>query len=386
MPGSLFLIHWVESEAQEIADRLFELGWQVEVESKDEARAGKRIKDAPPDLVVISLAHLPSHGRETADYLQSLKATRSIPLVFVDGAGEALEKNRNQVPHAVYTSSEALPLVLNNHNGYAPVQGGELYFETTGSGPALLLIHAGIADYSMWDDQYYEFARHYRVVRFDARGYGRSRTESVTFSNRQDILELLDHLGIGKTIVIGVSRGGQMAVDFTLEHPERVSALIPVAAGLSGYQHTPDGSLKSQQELEIFTRLEQAEDAGDIERLNELEVELWADGPGQPAGRATAYVRERVRRMNLATFNRQDGQATAVGLEPPAIGRLNEIHQPTLVIVGSLDTTAVLSNADLLEEGIAGAHKVIFSAAAHMLNMEFPEYFNQTVLQFLSQV
>lgn len=385
MPGRLFLIHWMESEVLEQAQQLSALGWQVEVEAADGARAGKRIKEQPPDVVVISLARLPSHGRETAKYLQSLKATRSIPLVFVDGKGEALEKTRNQIPHAVYTSSAALPFVLSNRSGYAPVQGGELYFETSGSGPALLLIHAGVADCSMWDDVFFEFARHFRTVRYDMRGFGCSRTESVAYSPQQDILQLLEHLGIENTIVMGVSRGGQLAIDFTIEHPERVSALISVAAGVSGYRHVADGSLKSQQELAIFERMEQVEEAGDFDQLNELEVELWADGPGQPAGRAAAYVRERVRRMNRATFDRQDGKATAQGLEPPAIGRLGEIHAPSLVLVGSLDSTAVLNNADLLERGIPGARKVIFSAAAHMLNMEYPELFYQTVLQFLSE-
>ena len=67
-----------------------------------------------------------------------------------------------------------------------------------------------------------------------------SRTEATSFSNRQDVADLLHHLGVERAHVIGVSRGGQIAVDFTLEHPEMVSALIPAAAGLSGYEEQPD--------------------------------------------------------------------------------------------------------------------------------------------------
>ena len=106
--------------------------------------------------------------------------------------------------------------------GYAPVFRGELYYEVAGQGHPLLLIHAGVADCRMWDAQLDEFTRRFSVIRFDARGYGRSRTEDTLFSNRQDILDLLDHLGVDKTHLIGVSRGGQIAIDFTLEHPERV--------------------------------------------------------------------------------------------------------------------------------------------------------------------
>src|SRR5262249_13492382 len=113
-------------------------------------------------------------------------------------------------------------------NGFAEVEGGQLYYETAGTGHPLTLIHAGVADGRMWDDQFLTFAQHYRVIRYDARGFGRSRTESVSFSNRRDLYDLLRHLGVEKTYVMGVSRGGQIATDFTLERPEMVDALIPV--------------------------------------------------------------------------------------------------------------------------------------------------------------
>src|SRR5437899_12029961 len=91
----------------------------------------------------------------------------------------------------------------------------------------------------MWDAQFPVFAQQFRVVRYDTRGFGKSLTEDVSFSNRQDVSELLDHLGIDRTYVSGVSRGGYIAIDFTLQHPERVAALIPVASALGGGQGGP---------------------------------------------------------------------------------------------------------------------------------------------------
>ncbi len=108
MAGRLFLIHWNEAEAAELAARLRAKGWEVETEAQDGARGGKRIKADQPDAVVIYLTRLPSHGRETADGLRSIKATRHIPIIFVDGKEEAIEKTRAKVPGALFVTSAGL--------------------------------------------------------------------------------------------------------------------------------------------------------------------------------------------------------------------------------------------------------------------------------------
>ena len=112
MKGRLFLIHWNTAEAEHLAVPLRGDGWDVEIESSDGASAGKAILASPPVAAVIYLTRLPSHGRETAGYLRSLKATRSLPIIFVDGKEEAIEKTRAKVPDAIYTSSAELSKVL----------------------------------------------------------------------------------------------------------------------------------------------------------------------------------------------------------------------------------------------------------------------------------
>jgi CheY-like chemotaxis protein len=112
MNGNLFLIHWNEAEAKKLAKPLRAAGWKVKTESADGARAGKLIKAKPPDVLVIYLKRLPSHGRETAHALRSMKATRPLPIVFVDGEGEPLAKTRAKVPDAIYTNSAELMKVL----------------------------------------------------------------------------------------------------------------------------------------------------------------------------------------------------------------------------------------------------------------------------------
>ena len=110
--GKAFLIHWNPSEAEAHAQSLRKASWQVEIEAENGARAGNAIKADPPRVIVIYLSRLPSHGRETAYALHSYKATRNIPIVFVDGNEEAVEKTKVKVPDAIYTTSEELESVL----------------------------------------------------------------------------------------------------------------------------------------------------------------------------------------------------------------------------------------------------------------------------------
>lgn len=111
--GRLFLVHWKSAEAEAYGEALRGQGWDVVgVESSDGARAYRSIQADPPDAVVIYLTRLPSHGRETAGALRSRKATRGIPIIFVDGAGEALGKTVARVPDAVFATTANLDEVL----------------------------------------------------------------------------------------------------------------------------------------------------------------------------------------------------------------------------------------------------------------------------------
>ncbi len=266
-------------------------------------------------------------------------------------------------------------------SGFVDVNGGQLYYEVAGAGHPLVLIHAGIADCRMWDEQFAEFAQHYRVIRYDTRGFGRSRTTGVTFSNRQDLADLLYHLGVTQTYLLGCSRGGEIAIDFTLEHPELVTALVAVAAGLSGYAYELHEA--TIHETELIAELESAWEQGDTERLNELELRMFVDGPDQPTDRVPAALRERVLAMNAGNLNRQEEQATPQPLDPPAVDRLAEIKIPTLVIIGDLDTSATQAIAKHLAEGIAGVQQVVLNGVAHLPNMEQPAVFSRIVLDFL---
>ncbi|MCA1553159.1 MAG: alpha/beta hydrolase, partial [Chloroflexi bacterium] len=268
-------------------------------------------------------------------------------------------------------------------SGFVNIAGCKLYYDEHGEGHPLVLLHAGIADHRMWDEQMPVFAERYRVIRWDMRGFGQSKTEAGTYSLRDDLLALLKHLGVEHAYVCGVSMGGALTIDFALEHPEMVDAIIPVAPGVSGYQPPSEDSPKAQWEKETFARGEQAWKEKDIAQYIELQLQVWVDGPLQPPDRVPAPMREKVRVMM------QDEDPTEwapKSLDPPAVDRLSEIRVPTRVIYGDLDPTETMRTCTMLGEQIPNAQTRLMRGTAHLPNMERPDEFNRIVLDFLNSI
>jgi pimeloyl-ACP methyl ester carboxylesterase len=261
-----------------------------------------------------------------------------------------------------------------HHNGAA------IYYEAAGEGPAVLFIHAGIADSRMWDDQWEAFARDFRVVRFDTRGFGRTVTEDVEYSNRDDVRALMDHLGIGRAALIGCSRGGQIALDTVIESPERAWALVTVCGGLGGFN--PQVEIP-QEQIDRFEELDRLSAAGEWQAVVELETLTFVDGWGREPGTSSASVRERVTLMNTESVAHVDEGGRPIVLDPPAIDRLDRVRVPTLVCIGVYDETYSQLAADEMARRIDGARKLVFEHSAHVPSMEEPEKFNAEVVAFL---
>jgi pimeloyl-ACP methyl ester carboxylesterase len=260
------------------------------------------------------------------------------------------------------------------------INGAQLYYEVAGSGPVVVLIHAGIADCRMWDAQFAVFAERYRVVRYDQRGFGRSSMPAGPYALRDDLRELLRALGIERATLVGTSMGGGVALDCALAYPDLAEALVLVGSGLGGSE--PSDYLREQWRL-----IGEAMERDGIDAANELELRLWVDGQGRTPEQVDSAMRERVREMNrdvLAREEENDELGQPQRLEPPAIGRLGEVAVPTLVIVGDRDVPGIVENADRLAAGIAGARKVVLPDVAHLPPMERPDEFNRLVLDFLA--
>lgn len=268
-------------------------------------------------------------------------------------------------------------------SGFAEVNGTRLYYEVAGSGQPLVMIHAGIADRRLWDEQWQVFAERYTVIRYDMRGFGQSEVPEGTFSHHDDLYALLGWLGIDQAYLMGCSRGGSTAIDVALEHPELVTALIVVCSGPGG---TPDdGSPPPRQWNEIASSFK----AGDFQRASELEVQVWVDGPNRTPEQVERRVRDLVHEMNLIALQNEaaaEGKSEEQALEPPAYDRLGEIRVPTLIIAGDQDQPHVVAAANLMEGRIVGAQKVVMHGTAHVPSLEQPAEFNRIVLDFLGKL
>lgn len=261
--------------------------------------------------------------------------------------------------------------------GKAEVNGARIYYEVAGEGGPLVLVHAGIADSRMWDEQFAAFAGNYRVIRYDMRGFGQTEMVEGPFSHHEDLRGLLDSLGVGQTHIVGCSMGGGTVLDFALEYPGRVGNLVLVGSAVGGFN--PDfGPPKERDDLVA------ADEAGDLELVSELEVRMWVDGPGRSPEDVEASVRDLVREMNLiALQNEATGLGDELEPEPPAADRLPDVQAPTLLIVGDEDQPRIFAAADLLEKELPNVRKVIMHGTAHVPNLERPEEFDRIVLDFL---
>jgi 3-oxoadipate enol-lactonase len=258
---------------------------------------------------------------------------------------------------------------------FLETKGARIAYDVDGAGEPVFLVHAGVANRSMWDDQVAALRDAYRVIRHDTRGYGETETEAVAFSNRADIAAVLDELGESSVHLVGLSRGGVIALDFALEFAQRVRSLTVVAGGISGYE--------SPMELppETWEPVEQMWKDKQWEALADWETAFWADGPGQSPDRIPE-VRRRVRAWILVNYRAEKEEGEPQPLDPPAVGRLDDLRAPLLVMLGTLDEAATQDAMRHLAASVPGARLEEFESA-HLVNLEHPERFNHVLREFL---
>ena len=265
---------------------------------------------------------------------------------------------------------------------YAEVNGARLYYERAGTGPALLMLHAGIADCRMWDGEFSYFANSRQVTRFDMRGYGKSLPVPGDFNIEDDLVALIDRLDLALPLVLmGCSMGGGLAVDYALARPDDVAALALVGSGPAGLE------LEAPGPDELFAQSEAAFAAGDIERVAELDMRIWFDGMGRGPDDVDAAARQKAFEMaRLVTTHELSGIGNhgRKARQTPAAQRLHELDMPALVAVGENDLPYLRMAADYMRERMPRARKLLVPGAGHLPNMERPELFQAELAAFLA--
>ena len=264
---------------------------------------------------------------------------------------------------------------------YLPVRGGNLYYETAGEGPPLVLIHAGFLDSRMWDNQFQLFTKGARVIRYDVRGYGRSSRPNEEYSDAEDLFALLKHLDIENATILGVSNGGRIALDFVSVHPAMVNSLILVSPGIRGYKSSGPEEDREWEELDKKGDLQDlAISENRIDDAVKMDLEIWASAQGMTS---------KSRILEIATANshihKNPPNKLQKSPEPSAFTKLSQIRIPTTLIVGDQDVKGMQLMTKRLHELIPGSKLKVIRGADHIANMSRPEEFNAIVSSFLKQ-
>jgi pimeloyl-ACP methyl ester carboxylesterase len=235
-----------------------------------------------------------------------------------------------------------------------------------GDGPALLLLHAGVTDSRSWDPLVAHLGAGVRTIAYDRRGFGETTYDPAPHRGVDDALAVLDAEGVESALVIGASNGGRRAVDLALAHPERVSALVLIGAGVSGAPEEHP-SIYPERVQRLYAAYEAAEDSDDLDELNRIEAHAWLDGWAADEGRVQGPVRDLFLEMNRIALHAADPGPEA---EPvPAWDRLGRLTVPTLVLCGDLDVVCTSASAHLAA-AIPDARHETLVGTGHLPHLE----------------
>ncbi len=262
--------------------------------------------------------------------------------------------------------------------GFADIDGRKVYFEMQGQGAAIVLIHGFSLDSRMWDPQFDALARHHQVLRYDASGYGRSSVPDSPISGVDELAALLRALGISRAALLGMSMGGNVAINFTLKHPEVVAALITVGSTLDGYIMQKSTRLR-------FRRVLAAVNDSGLAKAKEIWLNDLLLTPVTRIAAIKAKIRQIVLEWPGAQFLRSTF-ADFLPLRPPAIRRLEGIRIPTLVLNGEHDDPSMLAIGDTIASRVPWAKRVIVPRSGHLVNLERPDEFNELVEDFIADL
>lgn len=264
-----------------------------------------------------------------------------------------------------------ITIAQNVELGYLKVgENDSIYYEAVGSGTTLIFVHDGILSHKVWDNQFLFFSKNHRVVRYDRRGYGLSSDAKGEYSNMNDLLSLFTQLNIDSACLIACSSGGALAIDFTLEYPEKVEALVLVGAIVRGFSYTNHfrkrgGHLPQKFKDDLEKRLYY---------VSEDPYIIYSENTG-----AKERAIELVKNNPKIIYNRPK----YIQHDVPAFRRLNEIKVLTLIVVGEYDLPDVHAHAGVINAGIYASQRIIISNAGHLAPFEQPNIFNKIVLNFL---
>jgi 3-oxoadipate enol-lactonase len=251
------------------------------------------------------------------------------------------------------------------------VVGGRLAYVEHGEGPPLVLLHGGGLDHRMWAPQLATLPADHRVIAYDARGHGLSSTPAGPFRHADDLVALLDGLGVERAVLVGTSMGAATAVDTAVEYPERVAGVVASGAG-GGDPHFRD-----PWQLEVLAQRDAARTPEDW-----IAASLrFAAGPTRSVDELDPAIVDSLHGQMRETLTRH--VASGVPMLPTEVPdvptRRAGITVPVLAVGGALDSADHLRVARELADAVPQGRLALVDGAAHYPNLERPREFDDLV-------
>lgn len=253
-------------------------------------------------------------------------------------------------------------------NNYFTENNTKIYYQLTGKGTPIVFIHGFTLDHRMWKPQVDFFCHDYQTLIYDMRGYGKSSVPNTKYSHHDDLKKLLNYLAIDKIHLVGLSLGGEIALDFSISNPERLMSLSLLASSLSGYKSTVDWDVHAPDK-----GLEQA-------KQNWLNHDLFK--PTMKKNDVVKILQGYIQSYSGWHWLNSDPRKKVSGL---ALNRLEEIICPTLVMSGKDDLSYFHDIAKILISKIDNTESQCINDAGHMINLEQPTIVNSLLQQFFKR-
>ena len=258
---------------------------------------------------------------------------------------------------------------------FAKVNSQEIFYtDSGGSGPIVILAHGFLMDQTMFDAQVAALSPEFRVITWDERGFGQTKWDGKDFNywdSAGDCLGLMDHLGIKKCVIGGMSQGGFLTMRAALKAPERVTALVLIDTAadndgpetLAGYR------------MMVDTWIEH----GPVPDLTAVIANIIIAEPNESKktiAKWQNFTTEAIKATANCLLNRDD-----------ITDRLGEIKCPAIILHGTADTAISMERAEELRKGLVGAGKIVaIEGAAHASNLTHANLLNPPLIEFLRRV
>lgn len=305
------------------------------------------------------------------------------------------EEKADRKGFSSFYSSPVLPLVVRDairQTAYPKgakkrmidIGGAKLYYEELGSGEPVIFVHGHSLDHDMWNRQFFEFAKKYRAIRYDLRGYGYSspQTETEQFTHVDDLIKLMDALKIQKAHIVGLSLGGYIGTDMLGLYPGRILSMTLASGNI---RHLPKPSIPMSKE-EARTR------DGEIARLKkngrETMRRAWFNGLMNSGGSRREQMRyplwSMVYQWDMWQPLHKEVRVTA---GDDAFNKLKASRPmiPVLILEGKSANNHFPQNPEILKY-LPNARFEIIQDAGHMMNMEQPRAFNKVIFEFYNKL